>query len=977
MERTRGCRVIVVCLGLMACTGPHRAELPEDDIGSSKAATVIIPSSVLTHHNDLGRSGVFSAETLLTPDNVRPSMFGERAYRSVSGEIYGQPLYVANVTINGVSKNAVYVVTMQNNVYAFDADSPSLDPNGATLLSRVPIAPPITKTTNPDVAAGGNFMAGTDTIGIMSTPVIDPATLTMYLVAGSQNGATWKWTLFALDITTLNEIAHVDVCADMSGHSWCAQPFNTVAFDPLHHVQRSALTLVNNRVIFGFAGVADQSAYHGWIFSYVATPSAWANTPPTVFSTTTTEANGAGIWQSGAGFVSDGANIYAMSGNCTNISDTSAHCSTKAGQGSAHCNAFFKLSPTLTNPVSWNPMDAFQLDCNDADLGSGGPVLLPDSANHVAGGGKTGVLFVHDQNLAAANVRWFQAAEQGVVSPSPQRACPPTTIPPSNLPTTYDPPTDPPPNWVATPPPNIHGNPIAWSSSSYRRLYVWAEKDVLRGYNYDSTGNFNQPACDPGATPNVQGSVRANPGMPGAALSLSSNGSAANTGIVWATIPEPDRNRCNQPDGGDSWCNANQFLVNGRIYAFDATNLTLLWDAYLPSFAKFTPPTIAGGKVFVPTFSNKLLIFGRLQNTYTPVWTPLSGTAAPAAIPAITSWNISNRMDVFVRGSDNTLLHKAWNSGAWTPAGQWEPRSGILTSNPIATNFGTSQIDVIVRNTNQDLSDERFAGVWQNWAFVPGNGFLTSDPVAVSWGSGRIDLFALGSDSQLKHLRMENNVWQPWESVPNLPNGQPLTLKAGTRPAVVSWSANRIDVAVRGADNALYHIACTGTCSGTQWSAWDSLSGILTSDPAMASWGPNRLDVFVQGLDQQLKHIWYTGSSWSSWEGCPVGSSPTWCAPTAFDGFTLVPGSVPSVVSPGPGQLDLYVRSYGVGDDGAHNLLSHISYDGSEWSWWEPLANGILVAGPAAMHAGGQDQIVVIGLGNSTWATTRPSGVLP
>jgi len=314
---------------------------------------------------------------------------------------------------------------------------------------RLPLATPIQKTTNPDVALGGNYMAGTDTIGIMSTPVIDPSSQVMYLVAGQQNAASWKWTLFALDIRTLSELNHVDIAGSFGG----------TTFDPFHHLQRAALTLVGGRVIVAFGGVADQSVYHGWIFSYSATSSTWGSSAPNVYATTTGAVRGGGIWHSGSGFASDGTSIYAMTGNTTTGPFTSP---------TPNCEAFIKLSPLLASPVSWQPSDAAQLDLKDLDLGSGGPVVLPGSGNNVAGGGKTGVLFVHNQALTART--WFQATDN-LVSPPGSRPCP------ASLPTAYD---------SGEPAaPNIHGNPVAWSNASFRRLYVWGEKDKLRGYDYD------------------------------------------------------------------------------------------------------------------------------------------------------------------------------------------------------------------------------------------------------------------------------------------------------------------------------------------------------------------------------------------------------------------------------------------------------------------------------------------------------------
>src|SRR2546428_7309997 len=96
---------------------------------------------------------------------------------------------------------------------------------------------------------------------------------------------------------------------------------------------------------------------------------------------------------------------------------------------------------------------------------------------------------------------------------------------------------------------------------------------------------------------------------------------------------------------------------------------------------------------------------------------------------------------------------------------------------------------------------------------------------------------------------------------------------AASGPAVTSWGANRLDVFVRGWDNALYH----KWWNGSAWSGWESLGGTLASDPAAVSWGPNRLDVFTRGTDHPLAPPSWDGSHWSSSEsvGRSLSEGPT------------------------------------------------------------------------------------------------------
>ena len=169
-------------------------------------------------------------------------------------------------------------------------------------------------------------------------------------------------------------------------------------------------------------------------------------------------------------------------------------------------------------------------------------------------------------------------------------------------------------------------------------------------------------------------------------------------------------------------------------------------------------------------------------------------------------------------------------------------------------------------------------------------GVLTSGPDVASWGHGRLDVFVRGTDNALHHKWYDNG-WSDWESL-----GGVLT----SDPAAVSWGPGRIDVFVRGTDNALHHKWYSGG-----WSDWESLGGVLTSGPAVASWGHGRLDVFVGGTDNALHHKWYD-NGWSDWES--LGGVLT---------------SDPGAVSWGPGRIDVFVR-------GTDNAL-HQAYFDKKW----------------------------------------------
>ncbi len=128
-----------------------------------------------THHNDIGRTGQNLNETTLTTSNVNVNQFGKLFACPVDGYIYAQPLYVAQVTISSTTHNVVYVATENNSVYAFDAD------NGAQLW-HVNLGTPVPNT---DIAS--TYKDLTPVIGITGTPVIDPGSSTLYLVAKTKD----------------------------------------------------------------------------------------------------------------------------------------------------------------------------------------------------------------------------------------------------------------------------------------------------------------------------------------------------------------------------------------------------------------------------------------------------------------------------------------------------------------------------------------------------------------------------------------------------------------------------------------------------------------------------------------------------------------------------------------------------------------------------------------------------------------------
>jgi len=176
-------------------------------VGTTERALGSSAQDVLMGRVDARRTGAFINETTLTPSNVNPTQFGKLAARPVVGDIYAQPLYVSGVSIpaKGIH-NVVYVATAHNIVYAFDADDTS--PAGNTPLWSTDFAaandvglPPMTGTTSPGGICTCDIWDGE--AGVMSTPVVDSTTQTIYVVSQHSTGSgTAAHYLHALDITS-------------------------------------------------------------------------------------------------------------------------------------------------------------------------------------------------------------------------------------------------------------------------------------------------------------------------------------------------------------------------------------------------------------------------------------------------------------------------------------------------------------------------------------------------------------------------------------------------------------------------------------------------------------------------------------------------------------------------------------------------------------------------------------------------------
>ena len=510
--------------------------------------------SVLTQHNDNTRSGWNANETALTTSNVTVQRFGAVFTLPVDDQVYAQPLVVGHVAVGDGYHNVVYIATVNNTVYAYDGD------NGSLYWQRSATAPGMRPPTRTDMtgACGGSYQDFSGNIGIVGTPVIDAARGTMYFVARSSTGSTFVQYLHAVSIVDGSELAGspTAITATNSGNG-DGSVNGVIAFDAQRQNQRQGLTLLNGIVYVTFSSHCDWGPYHGWILGYDA-----ATLQQQVVYNATPNGYAGGMWESGTGMAADATgNLYVVTGNGT-VGD-----STDPTSLTNRAESALKLTPagsTLRVASYFTPYDYQYLNDYDLDYGSMGGFLIPNSGYYLTGA-KDGTLYLVNKDA------------MGGYSPSANQVQQVVPLGGSA---------------------NMHCQTAYYKGSSQEFIYVWSENDQLRAIPFDRAGNLLDPQRQvvfSGAGPT---------GQSGAVLSVSSNGSKDGTGIVWASYAF----------SGD----AEHAVSPGMLRALDANDVTKeLWNNRqnvardgAGNYAKFSSPTIANGHVYLPTFSNRVVVYG-------------------------------------------------------------------------------------------------------------------------------------------------------------------------------------------------------------------------------------------------------------------------------------------------------------------------------------------------------------------------------
>jgi tryptophan-rich sensory protein len=546
---------------------------------------VTIPP-VPTGRMDNQRTGQNINETLLTPANVNSSQFGALFNYPIDYQALAQPLYVPGVTINGVVHNVVYVATMADSVYAFDADS-NAGANASPLwwvnftdIANNPTYGPVpgislasiyntTSTGVVSLPCAGNG-AGTVAFfqeGIVGTPAIDTVGGTLYVVAKTLENGAVVHRLHALDITSGAEKfgGPVVIKASSSYVSPITGKTYNTSFNSLHQLNRPGLLLLDGVVYIAFGSNSCNDDATGWVLSYDA------NSLAQIAAFNTSPEHGlASVWQTGNGIAADeNNNLFFETGEaCGSCYDV------KLG-GATYSNSVVELDPnSLTVTDFFTPYDVQFLNQNDEDLSATGVLILPDQAgstpHELVAGGKEGFAYVLNRDSMGA---FEDGAGCDFSGPNPtcdnvlQEFSVVCATGPSPYNCANDQPSQRKDVWFSS--------PAYWNNT----IYVTPNAAPALAYPILPSGLLGTPVpscsklpCTPATAQNYVGAH---------SPSVSANGNA--NGIVW--------------------------LISGNsLNALDAVSMKLLYSSSqvktrdtLPKVAHYATQTVVNGKVYIAT----------------------------------------------------------------------------------------------------------------------------------------------------------------------------------------------------------------------------------------------------------------------------------------------------------------------------------------------------------------------------------------
>jgi hypothetical protein len=588
---------------------------------------------VITRSYDNSRSGANTSETTLSPAAIRSRGIRHLFSLALPGDARGceaHPLIVPGVKLeSGAVHDIVYVATMANQVFAFDA-------NTGAKLWVVQLGTPIKGSEDIDAHAINDHW------GVLSTPVIDTQSSLLYVCAWTSVDQSWQKGQHFLHAIKLQDggSAHPPLNLESQtynpGHGRPIQKFRSA-----ERKQRAALLLANGAVFISFGTIAESAkTARGWV---IAVDTASFRVSATW--TSTAQGSGGGIWHSGGGPAADAdGNIYVLTGNgdfdgVTDFGESIVKLRYtpprgaapgslavadwwtpwtddgrigKSTEGEAAQTPAAKAKPTNfrkdAHLAKTLGADAMNMDeaWGDQDFGSAGPVLAP-SIGAILASNKDGILYTANMgNLGKTQPGDLDSARTAgnyaklktppifyTYYPGTRPSAAPTKISDLNF-------------WGANRTHHLHGTPVLWNSAAHGLIhFCWGENGNLRAWALSGTGASTYLACS-AEVASAQSPVPPG-GMPGGMISLSANGD--HDGVIWASIPYSD---------------SNMEISPGRFLAYDAAafgrytdgsgSLPPLWDSqdwnWQFTHNKFNRPVVWNGRIYLPTYSGEIWVLG-------------------------------------------------------------------------------------------------------------------------------------------------------------------------------------------------------------------------------------------------------------------------------------------------------------------------------------------------------------------------------
>ncbi|HKW91212.1 MAG TPA: hypothetical protein VJX92_04885 [Methylomirabilota bacterium] len=574
--------------------------------------------NVLTQRNDNNRSGASH-----WPGINQHSRFRRLGEFFVDGVVTAQPLYAHAALVRNARQPVVIVATSKNEVWAFPPAE------GSAPFWRAPLGPPFISVEAPGVGAACDTrpnaawpqQGGPGLIGIEATPVVDLANNQVLASFKIMNG---QQRLAAID---MNDGRFRSVAVPVP------DPGANPNWHRLHR-NRASLLLADGVVYVAFSSLCEGTAEksHGSIVAFDARTLDHVGT----FEVTDRTMDGGGIWQASTGPAADTrGNLYFITGNrrlkspclvgfddgtapdTPNISNTVVRLKTQkltaAGQP-PRINETYRLKMTVED--TFTPYRKLLGDCSDLDLGSSGALLIPAS-RYVVAGGKEGILYVLDRSdlggFEHGGPAWTYAGVSPVFASGMRNSVPDN---PNHDRVQqkfqlgfnqYD------PDYAVHDLmrwPHIHGTPVfARFAPDLAYIYVWPEKDRIKRFRW--LGERFEPTSTRGEPPAPFFFDDRRNGMPGGMLSVNIDPGGPMLGVVLASAKICDGTRppaAREP--GYPRCDDDQ--ARGVLRAYDPFTMRETWSNKGENYwySKFVPPTVAGGRIYLPTASGKVIIYG-------------------------------------------------------------------------------------------------------------------------------------------------------------------------------------------------------------------------------------------------------------------------------------------------------------------------------------------------------------------------------